>query len=234
MSKQVDVILSSGFLAFARQAGVLAAIEDAQLAVGAIVGTSSGALVGALWAAGHRGEELARLLTLNRPLAMMRLHLRPWRGLFSLRALLAFLTQNLPATFEELPIPFAVGVVDSRGDHQLLTKGALPCAVAASCAMPYVFAPIDRDNGTYADGGAVDRLAFRGWKRWRGERAVIAHRVRKTAGTDLADDLGDALLIETPRSGATFWSLGDFHGQLREATEIATAAIDSRYGPHGG
>ena len=43
-----DLVLSSGFLAFARQAGFLEAVEQLGLAVDGVCGTSSGALAGAL------------------------------------------------------------------------------------------------------------------------------------------------------------------------------------------
>ena len=48
----VDVVLSSGFLAFGSHCGFLQAIVDARLEVAGVMGTSSGALVGSLFAAG--------------------------------------------------------------------------------------------------------------------------------------------------------------------------------------
>ena len=48
----VDLVLSSGFLAFARHLGFLTAIEESELDVSGVCGTSSGALVGAMWACG--------------------------------------------------------------------------------------------------------------------------------------------------------------------------------------
>ena len=50
---EMDVILSSGFLAFARHIGVFDAIEECDIEVDAICGTSSGSMVGALYAAGY-------------------------------------------------------------------------------------------------------------------------------------------------------------------------------------
>ena len=47
----MDLVLSSGFLAFARHAGFLRAVEQLELPVEGLCGTSSGALSGALWAA---------------------------------------------------------------------------------------------------------------------------------------------------------------------------------------
>ena len=50
-----DLVLSSGFLAFARHVGVLRAVERSGQDVTGVCRTSSGALVGALWAAGPIG-----------------------------------------------------------------------------------------------------------------------------------------------------------------------------------
>ena len=222
---QTDLLLSSGFLAFARHLGVLRAIEGQQVAVDAVVGTSSGALIGALWAAGHDVDELIEQLQEMRPIRLMRPHLRPWRGAFALQPLLAFLRDRLPATFGELRRPLAVGVATRGGGHRLLSAGPLPESVVASCSMPYVFEPTWIAGERYADGGAADRLGIAPLRRWRNPDRIIAHRVRRTAGKDLDDDLGGALLIETPPSGANFFSLGDFSGQVREAEAIAAAAL---------
>ena len=64
-----DLLLSSGFLAFGRQAGFLAAVEEVGLEVGAVQGTSSGALAGSLWAAGVPAAEIFVELTARSPLA---------------------------------------------------------------------------------------------------------------------------------------------------------------------
>ena len=53
-----DVVLSSGFLAFASHSGFLKAIDSAGLAVGGIMGTSAGALTGSLYSAGYSPEEV--------------------------------------------------------------------------------------------------------------------------------------------------------------------------------
>jgi len=44
-----DLILSSGYCAFARQVGVLAAVEDFKIPIDRCVGTSSGSLAASLY-----------------------------------------------------------------------------------------------------------------------------------------------------------------------------------------
>ncbi len=226
---RADLVLSSGFLAFARHIGVLRAIDRQGIAVDAVVGTSSGALIGALYAAGHDLDRLTGELADLRPLSLMKPRFAVWKGVFSLAPLVAFLRDRLPPTFADLETELAVGVMTESGGHKLLSEGPLVESVVASCAMPYVFGKIDTGGGRYADGGAVDRLGIGPLRRWRTSEAIIAHRVRRTAGKDLDDDLTGALLIETPPSGASFLSLGDFRAQVAEAERIA-AAVFARQG----
>lgn len=48
------------------------------------------------------------------------------------------LSPKLPLVSQD----FAVGVVDSNGNYALINSGPLPEAVAASAAIPLLFAPI--------------------------------------------------------------------------------------------
>lgn len=220
-----DLLLSSGFLAFARHTGVLRAIEGLDLPIEAVCGTSSGALVGALWAAGMDAHAIGAELGRHRPLRFVRPHARPWRGIGHIALLIEHLRTLLPPTFEGLQRPLAVGVTDAQGQHALLTAGPLPEAVAASCAMPWIFAPVQINGRPLCDGGASDRVGLQAWRRWRPDRKAIVHEVTRTAGRDVKADLRGVTLIRTPRSGASFWSLGDFDGQVSEAETLARAAL---------
>lgn len=218
-----DLVLSSGFLAFARQAGFLAAVEDAQVPVDGVVGTSSGALAGSLWCAGLPAADIAAELSSRRPLALCSPHLAPWRGLFRMDAVIAHLSQLLPATFEELPRPFGVGVVRD-GRHALITSGPLPQAVAASMAIPRLFVPIQL-GGACSDGAFQDRTALDAWRAHRGDIDVLVHLVDASSGSDTGSDVSTVPVVRTPRSFATLWSLGDFDGQLAEARQLTHAVL---------
>ena len=221
----MDLVLSSGFLAFARHLGVLRALEDRGQTIDGICGTSSGALIGALWAAGHDTQRIAELVTTKRPVVWLRPHWAFWRGAFSTRAFLALLRDVLPPTFEGLDRPFGVGVRASDGRHCLLTSGSLPEAVAASCAVPYLFAPVIVDGVAYQDGGAADRLGFSAWCAHRCPRDTIVHLVERSLGSAQASDFGDACVIRTARSGASFWNLGAVDRQISEAQTLALEGL---------
>lgn len=221
----VDLVLSSGFLAFARHAGFLAAVEDADLEIDALCGTSSGALAAAMYAAGYPADTIAAELSARRPIALLRPHLALWRGALSLRAFVEHLRTLLPPRFEDLAHPLALGVRAPDGHPRLLTRGPLPEAVAASCAIPWLFAPVRHDGTPYHDGGTVDRTALAGFRSWRGPRPTVLHLVERTAGRDVDDDLSAVAVVRTPRSGASFLSLGDFRGQAAQARACAAPVL---------
>jgi NTE family protein len=215
----VDLILSSGFLAFARQAGFLKGVEEEGLSVEAVFGTSSGALVGALYAAGMPLSNIEQQIAAAHPPQFFRLQPYFWRGLFSLDPLVDWLSQRLPPTFAQLQCPLAVGVQIPDGSFQFLREGDLPQAVAASCAMPYVFSPIRLNGQIYRDGGAADRLGISAWRMLRPNRTAIVHLVERTAGKDVDTDHSGLSLVRSQRSGARLWSLGDVRAQIAEAHE---------------
>lgn len=220
-----DLVLSSGFLAFGRHAGFLAAVEEAGTDVDGLCGTSSGALVGALWAAGWPAGTVLRELSAGPPALLLRPSARPWRGLLSMRAVVRRLRGLLPKRIEELGRPFGVGVCTLDGRHRLLREGALPEAVAASCAMPGLFAPVPVEGEPYRDGGAADRIGLRAWRAGRPERELLVHLVERTSGREAEDGLDGCRVVRTPRSGARFWRLGDVEGRVREARRLTQAVL---------
>eukprot|EP00958_Prasinococcus_capsulatus_P016822 scaffold1883_cov396-Prasinococcus_capsulatus_cf.AAC.24 len=92
-------------------------------------------------------------------------HLRAWCAVCNSGAL-ARLRHLLPPTFEDLEVPFGVGVVDSRGHYRVVTSGCLPEAVVASASVQLLFQPQDipgLTGGPFGDGGLYDRLALSPW-----------------------------------------------------------------------
>jgi len=137
---------------------------------------------------------------------------------------ISHLGRLLPDRIEDLSVPFGVGVVGPDGKATLLTEGPLAAAVAASCAMPIVFAPVQLPGGPHHDGGAVDRIGLDAWRAWRGIRPTIVHLVQRSAGPESAPLPEDVRVVHSERSRASFFSLGDLYGQLEE-TRAATEKV---------
>ncbi len=154
----------------------------------------------------------------------VQLHARPWQGLFSLASMIEELSRMLPATFEDLPKPLAVGVMTEDGGHRLLSSGPLPQAVAASCAIPWMFAPVSIAGEAFADGAWVDRTALQPWRGWRPGRTAVVHIVESSGERD--PDPQDQPFFRSPRSGASIFG----HGDVRARFEQTRAAARSRLG----
>lgn len=227
----IDLVLSSGFLAFASHAGVLQATEDLGVEIEGLCGTSSGALVGALWASGLSAEEVFALVTERPPLSWVAGHVAPWRGLFRLDPMIAELAARLPASFEDLSRPLAVGVARAADrSHQLLTTGSLPHAVAASCAVPWLFVPISIGDQVWVDGGAVDRTGLVAWRDLRPDRQPVVHLVERSAGAAGEVPAG-LVVVRSPRSRAKLWSLGDARARFEHSRRTAHAVLSAALNP---
>lgn len=223
--EQADVILSSGFLAFASHVGFLEAVAECGVEVDAMVGTSSGALVGVLYAAGHDTQRITAILTEARPIAFLRTHGLFWKGLFGAGPLRALLAKHLPTTFEELNMPLALGVCRAdSGAHELLKSGPLVDAVLASCAIPRLLHPVAVNGTFYVDGGAADRTAVDAWRKWRPGHRAILHHVERSRGREITYSSDGLVEVTSPRSNNSLWQLREFSQQValtrRRACEV--------------
>ncbi len=219
----VDIVLSAGWLAFARHVGFLEGLADQGIEVGAVVGTSSGSLVGALWAAGLSLDAIAEEVTATRPFRALRPSRTPWRGVCSMGGLMARIRKHLPERIEDLERPFAVGVCSGPNAPHLLTSGSLVEAVAASCAVPGLFSSVDVNGTRWLDGGWADRTAVQGWRDWRPGQPGMLHLIETKTGTYPAPT--GITVVRSQPSGARLWSLGDHRTQRAETRALTNTIL---------
>jgi NTE family protein len=165
--------LSSGFFGFFAHAGAVSVLEEEGLLPSRIAGSSAGALVGGLWAAGVPAARIREEL-----LALRRAHFwDPGLGLGLLRGRLfrARLEAILPVrTFEACPRPLALSVFDLRARRTAVVRsGPLAPAIHASCAAPILFQPVRVGGRLCADGGVLDRHGLAGLE--PGARVLYHH-----------------------------------------------------------
>jgi NTE family protein len=165
--------LSSGFFGFFAHAGMFSVLEDEGLLPARVCGSSAGALVGGLWAAGVTAPDLCHEL-----LALRREHFwdaRPGWGLLRGALFRARVEALAPArTFAECRVSLGISVFDVNAWRTtVLRSGALAPALHASCAMPILFQPVRIGRRTYLDGGILDRPGLAGTV--PGERILHHH-----------------------------------------------------------
>ncbi len=151
------LVLSGGGARGLAHIGALEVFLDRGIAFDLVVGTSMGAIVGALFASGKTPEEILALARKTPWLAL--LGLSPREGIFSRKKLSAFLAEHLPERFEDLSLPLVVTAVElGRGRPLYLREGGLVSAVLASAAYPGLLAPVEREGVLLVDGGVLDNL----------------------------------------------------------------------------
>jgi NTE family protein len=142
-------------------------------------GTSIGAILGALYCAGHSAQEIKDLVESlirmeNKELehALVKLKIFEWielidpelgkGGLINADHFMGFLHKAIrQSRFEELRIPLQVVATDYwSGEQVAFGSGELLPAVRASMALPGVFSPVEHDDRLLVDGGAVNPLPF--------------------------------------------------------------------------
>jgi NTE family protein len=164
-------VLGGGGVLGAVEVGMLQALFERGIRPDLVVGTSVGAINGALVAADPTpvavdrlravwgdlassgvlaGSVLSRVSTLVRT----RTHLHPREPLRDL------LEEHLPArTFAELAVPFqCVAASIERAAEHWFADGALVPAVLASSAVPGLLPPVEIDGEHYLDGGLVHSI----------------------------------------------------------------------------
>lgn len=171
----IGLALSGGAARGIAHAGVLEVIVAAGIRVRAVAGTSAGAVVGALFAAGLDPFAIARVGLETHWIDLLRPRL-PHAGLVSGEGLGRFLERVLPArTFAELRLPFAAVATDLlTGGRVDLTAGPLARAVLASCSLPVVFEPVREGGRLLVDGGVSSQVPVRAARETLGASPVIA------------------------------------------------------------
>lgn len=139
--------------------GAIKEIEAQGLEITAIAGTSMGAVVGALYAAGKLSEfeKWARKLTALDVLGLMDFSVGK-AGAIRAEKILTVVDDMLGGiTIEDLPIPFTAVATDLLENREVLFQsGPATLALRASVAIPGVITPVMIDGKLLADGGMVN------------------------------------------------------------------------------
>ncbi|WP_352396961.1 patatin-like phospholipase family protein, partial [Aminobacterium colombiense] len=135
--KKIGLALGGGAVLGAAHIGVLKAIEEFNLPISYIAGTSIGAIISAFYAFGKNWEEMAILLKGLNWLDISRISLSQF-GLLSNKKLGKLITDNLgDVSFDEACIPLAMIATDiTSGEKVVLKSGNVAAAVMASSCIP--------------------------------------------------------------------------------------------------
>jgi NTE family protein len=159
---KIALVLGGGAARGFAHIGAIKALEAQGIVPDIIVGTSAGAVVGALYAAGNGGFELQKLA-----IQMEEGQISDWslpdRGVIRGEALQNFINHAIgQRALEKLPRLFAAVATDLQsGEAMVFRTGNTGMAVRASSSVPGIFQPVKINGREYVDGGLVSPLPVR-------------------------------------------------------------------------
>lgn len=191
---KIGIALSAGAFRGFCHLGVLQVFAEAGIPIDYIAGTSMGAVIGALYAA---GLDLKMLIGIAKHLRLKNIidPTFPRRGLLlgqKVTGLLHLFLRDL--TFDQLKVPLAVVATDlSRGTEVVFREGHVVEALRASIAVPGIFTPVYRGNQVLVDGGLVNRVPV-STVRKMGAEVVIAVKIGLPAAQKRLQNVADIIL----------------------------------------
>jgi NTE family protein len=160
MGKRVTLVLGGGAARGLAHIGVIRVLEEEGFDIAAITGTSMGALVGGVYAAGRLGSyaDWARSLTKTDVIKYLDISFRTTSGILKGDLIIETLRDLVgDISIEALPVPFIAVATDLTARKEVwLTKGNLFEAIRASIAVPGVFTPQRIAGRWMVDGGLLN------------------------------------------------------------------------------
>ena len=253
--KRVALALSSGGPRGFAYIGALEVLQERGYEVTAVAGTSIGALVGGVYAAGHLPEFKEWLLSLNT------------RKVFSLvdwslsmshlvkgEKIIEAIKAVVPSVnIEDMSLPFSAIATDLyTGEEVVFDKGDLFSAIRASMSIPSLFKPVHNGNTVLIDGHSSNCLPLNRVHRTKGDilvgfdvnyfdveaiRSTVANAHKITADYQELQDAKDAEVksISTTiksNKNSSFWNkmmaLGVLHyDAMREVRAFREEYVDT-------
>jgi len=156
---KTGLVLSGGGVRGAAHLGIIKALEELNIQIDVISGTSAGALAGAFYASGLKPDEILEIMIRINKYSFFKPALGSG-GMLSHKPLIAFIKNNLPVnTFEELKIKLIVSATDYKNAKtKYFEKGDLILPLLAASTVPVLYKPVLVAGQKYIDGGIVNNL----------------------------------------------------------------------------
>ncbi len=157
--KKIGLALGGGAVLGAAHVGVLKAIDELNIPIHIVSGTSIGALVASLFAFSKNFVDVENIAMKIQWSNIS--EFSPSRiGLFSNKKMKGFLKMNIgDVDFKDARIPLAIVATNiGSGKKVILNKGHVAISVAASMSIPGIFRPVKIDNAMLVDGGVIENV----------------------------------------------------------------------------
>ena len=160
MKQSIGVVLSGGGIRCVAHIGFLKALEQNKIFPTHLAGSGTGAIVGALYAAGYKPDDILEFFRKNAAVFQWSKMTVRKPGIFDTDKYHNILFDTLGyVTFEQLKKQLfvtATDVIDGTG--RVFSEGDVIKPVLASSALPPVFSPVEIDGQLYMDGGVMNNF----------------------------------------------------------------------------
>lgn len=159
MMDDLGIVLSGGGVKGVGHIGFLQALKEYGIEPKYVAGTSAGALVGALYAAGYDTEGMLDFFK-ETPLVSWTYYSMNKPGLLDTEKYRVHFEKFLPNnSFEELEKKLFILTTDIESGKSIVHfKGPLIKPLMASCSVPLVFSPVEIDGKLHSDGGIMNNF----------------------------------------------------------------------------
>lgn len=176
--RKIGLALGAGGAKGMTHIGVLKALEQNNICIDYIAGTSIGALIGGLYALTKDIVLIEKIAYESQMKELVESFSDPslTSGLIKGDKLLNLFSEYIKddTLIEDTKIPFAVVTTDLRsGERVVLKSGSLKQAIRGSISLPVLFSPLKYDNYLLVDGGLVEPVPIQAVKEM-GAQKIIA------------------------------------------------------------
>jgi NTE family protein len=176
--KKVSLVLSGGGARGIAHIGVLEELENHDYEIHSITGTSMGAIVGGIYAAGKIKEFKEWLLELDKIDVFKLVDFTLFNtGFIKGEKVFEELAEFIPdKQIEDLPIKFTATATDLIEKKEVLfSEGSLFNAMRASIAIPNVLTPVRSEGSVLVDGGVVNNIPINHAHRTEGDLLIAVN-----------------------------------------------------------
>lgn len=156
---KIGLVLSGGGARAFMHLGVLQALDEHQIRVHHISGTSAGAIVGALYSSGRTPLEIVEILSKSELFRSVRFAFGG-SGLLRMNRIESFLSKYFPVNdFSALKIPLTITATDIvSAETVAFNGGEILQPMLASCGIPGLFEPYKYMGRELVDGGVLNNM----------------------------------------------------------------------------
>ncbi len=211
--KKIGLALGGGAVLGAAHVGVLRALEEHDIEVSFIAGTSIGAFVGTFYAFGKSWQDINKIASELKWIDITGISLSRY-GLLSNEKMGELIKKHIgEQTLEDAKIPFSMIATDvSNGKKVVLDKGSVAKGAMASSCIPGIFNPTTINDKMLVDGGIVENVPINTVKKMGADYVIGV-------------DLNANHKYEKPKNIVDV-ALNSFHFTLMAAAKLQTEDAD--------